>query len=92
MNKLDTDEINLLQEEVKNGLDIDEAIRRLHQYQCSITESMRFLVSEYHIKLGDAKNQVSSHPVWHDVMTASKLLHDNLVEWFNESSSGGHKI
>ena len=63
-----------------------------HQYQCSITESMRFLVSEYHIKLGDAKNQVSSHPVWHDVMTASKLLHDNLVEWFNESSSGGHKI
>jgi hypothetical protein len=80
MSQFDTHEIKLLREEVKNGLDIDEAIRKLHRYQYSITESMKFLVSEYRIGLGEAKNQVSNHPVWHDVVEASKPLHDDLVE------------
>jgi hypothetical protein len=80
MSKLYTHEIELLREEVSNGLDIDEAIGKLHQYQCSIVESMKFLVSEYQIGLGDAKNQVSNHPVWRDVVDASKPLHDDLVK------------
>ena len=86
MSEFSAHEMELLREEVRNGLDIDEAIRRLHQYQCSITESMKFLVSEYQIGLGDAKIQVSSHPVWHDVVDASKPLHDEFIE----ESQGNH--
>ena len=80
MRKFDVHETNLLREEVKNGLNIDEAIRRLYQYEYSIVESMKFLVSEYKIGLGDAKNQVSSHPIWQEAVSASKPLHDKLIE------------
>jgi len=79
MNEFDNEKIKLLQAEVKEGLDIDEAIRKLHQYKFSITETMRFLVSEYRVGLGEAKSLVSSHPVWSEVVEASKPLHDELV-------------
>ena len=80
MYELDTHEIRLLREEVKNGLDIDEAIRRLHQYQCTIMECIKFVVSEYEIGLGDAKEKVSSHPVWSSVVKAAEPLHDEIIE------------
>lgn len=80
MNEVDTHEVELLRDKVKNGLDIDEAIRQLHRNKCSITESMKFLVYEYQIGLRDAKNKVSNHPVWRDVVDASKPLHDEFIE------------
>ena len=79
MNNSDDEKIKLLQSEVKDGLDIDEAILKLHQYEFSITESMKFLVSEYQVGLGEAKSLVSNHPAWSEVVEASKPLHDDLV-------------
>lgn len=87
MKMLDGEKIRCLRNDVKNGLDIDETIYLLHQYEITITETMIFLVTEYQIGLGDAKRLVSKHPAWQEVVEASQPLIDELIDALRDEKS-----
>jgi len=71
--------VDIIRDKVKDGLEISDAVYLLHESQFTITESMRFLVEEYRIGLGEAKRVVSNHPVWSDVVEASKPLQADIA-------------
>ena len=75
-----TDFVSPIREKVKQGLSVDEAIYMLHQHNLTITQSMKFLVEEYSIGLGKAKELVSNHPVWRDIVKASEPLQEEFIE------------
>ena len=45
MSRLDSCEIKLLRKDVKNGLEFNEAIKRLHQHNFTIMGSIKFLIN-----------------------------------------------
>ena len=69
-----------IRSKIKDGMTIEEAIPELHSKAFTIVESMRFLVEEYGISLGEAKNLVSNHVVWNEVVEAAKPLHEELIK------------
>jgi hypothetical protein len=78
-------DVDSIREKVKQGLSVDEAIHMLHQHNLTITQSMKFLVEEYSIGLAEAKELVSSHPVWQDVVRASEPLKEEFVDSMNKA-------
>lgn len=62
------------------GKTSDEVVRLLHDSGLSITESMKVVMKVYEMSLGQAKEVVGSNPVWHDVVEASKPLHETLAK------------
>ena len=72
--------IDFIRDRVKKGLAIVDAVSLLYESQFTITESMKFLVEEYRIGLAEAKMVVSNHPVWNDVVEASKPLQADIVD------------
>jgi mannitol-1-phosphate/altronate dehydrogenase len=80
-------EIDAVREAVqKDNIDIDEVIDKLHQHECSIAESIKFLVTEFGIKLGDAKNVVFTHPAWSEESEATNQLHNEIIESLTKAS------
>ena len=78
--------IDLLRDEVKNGLGIDEAIEKLHANDFTITETMKFLISEYDLSLAQAKVKASENPVWNSVVESSRVMQDELVDALSKQS------
>ena len=71
---------------------IDHAIRVLHEQGFTITETMKVLISEYGMSLREAKQLVSTHPVWKAVTKAAEPLHDDLIKiWKEEETQGFDK-
>ena len=75
--------IESLSNEVKNGLSMDIAIERLHKNDYTITETMKFLVTEYGLSLDKAKVAVSECSVWNQVVESSRVMQDELIEEAN---------
>lgn len=80
---------NSIRAKVNNGLNIDEVIYLLHQNHFTITQSMKFLVEEFDIRLAEAKKLVSCHPVWYDVVEASEPLKEELINSIEKKGDGG---
>ncbi len=75
MNKIDK-----LKKEIKNGLKIDDAITRLDKFNFTITETMKFLVFEYNISLKEAKECVSQHPAWSELVNQTAPAHEEIIQ------------
>lgn len=77
--------INLIREKAKNGLVVDDAIVLLHQYT-TIIHSIKFIVEEYNLGLAEAKELISNHPIWKDVVKAAEPLKEDIVNIINKPS------
>lgn len=73
---------------VKENLPVEEAVVLLHKEGCTIVESISFIVSEYKISLKDAKEIVSNHSVWNEVVQASKPMQDELLDSLTNDAKG----
>ena len=56
----------------------DDLIAGMHAEGRTIMETIKAVRKEFHLSLGEAKLQVSSHPAWADVVKATVPLHDAL--------------
>lgn len=72
-------EVEYLKKEVKKGLEVNDAITQLDQLDFSITETMKFLISEYKISLREAKELVSEHPAWSSLVTETAPAHNKII-------------
>lgn len=78
-------EIELIKNEVKQGIGVNDAITKLDELDFTITETMKFLVSEYKISLGEAKTVVSEHPAWSELVTQTESAHNEIVVALSKS-------
>jgi hypothetical protein len=76
--------IQKLKDEVKQGLDTNDAVIRLHKLDFKIIESIKFVLEEYGIPLGKAKHIVTSNEVWADVVKTSDKMHEELISQLGE--------
>jgi len=51
-----------------------------HEQGLTIMESIKVLISDYGMSLREAKEIVSIHPVWTEVVKATGPLHNTLIE------------
>jgi ribosomal protein L7/L12 len=75
--------MNLIREKIKNGLSVNDAIVHLHQ-QTTIIQSIKFIVEEYNMSLAEAKELVSNHPIWKDVVLASEPIKEDIINSINK--------
>lgn len=68
-----------LRKRVAAGLSQSEAIDAMHRHGLPIIEAIKLTRELYCIKLGAAKNAVSSYPGYAQVVEASKPLHDEII-------------
>ena len=59
---------------------INKVIEELYHLDYTIIESMKFLVLEYKISLGEAKKLTSNHPIWNKEALAAKEMHEEMIE------------
>lgn len=71
--------IQKLREKKNQDSNLEQVLIDLHKQGFTIVESMKILVQAYSISLTEAKEIVSSQPVWNDVVTASVSLHNDLI-------------
>ncbi len=71
--------IQKLREKKHQDSNLEQVVIDLHKQGFTIVESMKILVQAYSISLAEAKEIVSSQPVWDDVVTASVSLHNDLI-------------
>jgi len=64
------------------GVSPEDVVAELHQNGLTIIQSIRVLRDASSLTLGQAKDIVSSHPVWAEVVRAAEPLHDDLEEIF----------
>lgn len=76
-------EIQKLKDEVRNGLDVNDVVSRLHQLSYTIVESIKFVCEEYSISLGDAKTIVVSNHLWAAEVEAADKMHEELIAILN---------
>ena len=55
---------------------VNAVIASLRVEGVSITETMKMVRQQFGVDLGIAKDLVSSHRAWHDVVRANASLHD----------------
>ncbi|HZR44574.1 MAG TPA: hypothetical protein VFB12_30965 [Ktedonobacteraceae bacterium] len=67
------------QSRVREGEMIEDVIVALHAEGLTILDSIKMVRELYQLSLGEAKQVVSAHPVWKEVVQASEPLHE-LVE------------
>jgi len=72
-------EILKLKDDVKHGLDSNDAVTRLHQLGYTIIESIKFFREEYGFSLGEAKTIVTSNNVWSVEVEAADKMHEELI-------------
>lgn len=53
-------------------------IENMHQSGFTIMETIKAVMREYKLSLGEAKMLVSNHPSWSLVVKAAQPLHDDL--------------
>lgn len=53
-------------------------IENMHQSGFSIMETIKAVMREYKLSLGEAKNVVSNHPSWSLMVKAAQSLYDDL--------------
>ncbi len=66
---------------MQDPIDIEEVnalIASLRVEGVSITETMRLVRKQFGVNLGIAKELVSAHPSWSDVVRANRPLHDEV--------------
>lgn len=71
---------------VRQGTSNEDLIFQLHEHGASILDSIKALRNVRGISLGLAKEIVSSHPVWEQIVTASQPLHDEAVAAAEEAA------
>lgn len=65
---------------IDQGGDDRDLVLRLHNLGASILDSIKIIRTVRAVSLGSAKEIVSSHPIWAQVVTASESLHDDAIE------------
>ena len=59
---------------------MDHVIETLYEQGLTIMESIKVLISDYGMSLREAKEVVSIHQVWTEVVKATGPLHNTLIE------------
>ena len=73
--------VNALRElEKQLTLTHSDAIAQLHAQGFSIMDTIYLLVRRYGMRLGDAKDLVSGHPLWVDFAMEADKMHAELIE------------
>jgi hypothetical protein len=76
--------IEELRLQVVDGMSQFEAIDEMKRYELSIIEAIKLTRELYCIRLGEAKNALSSHPAYAQIAEASKPWQDELIRVFPE--------
>jgi ribosomal protein L7/L12 len=77
-------EILKLKDDVKHGLDSNDAVTKLHQLDYTIVDSIKIVREEYGVSLGEAKTIVTSNNVWSVEVEAADKMHE---EWITVLSA-----
>jgi ribosomal protein L7/L12 len=76
--------IEELQLRVADGMSQFEAIDEMKRFELSIIEAIKLTRELYCIRLGEAKNAISSHPAYAQVAEASRPWQDEIIRVFQE--------
>lgn len=55
-----------------------EFIAEKHASRATIMETIKAVMKEYGVSLGEAKTLVSSHPAWATIVSAAHPLHEDI--------------
>lgn len=67
------------------GVSLEDVVAELHADGLTIIQSIRVVREASDLTLGQAKEVVSSHPVWAEVVRAAEPLHEDLEEVFRQN-------
>jgi hypothetical protein len=76
--------IEELQLRVADGMSQFEAIDEMKRFELSIIEAIKLTRELYCIRLGEAKNAISSHPAYAQVAEASRPWQDEIIRVIQE--------
>jgi ribosomal protein L7/L12 len=62
-------------------------IAEKHASKVTIMETIKAVMKEYGMSLGEAKTVVSNHPAWATTVSATQPLHDDLERLMREKGS-----
>jgi|AraplaCL_Col_mMS_1032034.scaffolds.fasta_scaffold02450_7 ribosomal protein L7/L12 len=62
----------------------DASIRDAHARGLTIVDTIKMIRERYQMSLGEAKNLVSNHSIWQDVVRASDSLKDDIEKFILE--------
>lgn len=74
----------IVAEKIVSGETQSTILTYLKDQNVSIIEAVKIVRSEYKINLGDAKQIVTAHPAWREVVEQNEILHDALAEVGNK--------
>lgn len=76
---------------VREGTSVHELVSRLQKAGLTICDSILILRDSLEVELGQAKEIVTKHRAWRDVVAASSALHEELEAHIRsgERSKGG---
>jgi len=86
MQNTDEQMLQEMRNAMKEGMKISSAIEELSRKGVSITHSIRIIRIVYELSLADAKKLVEEHPVWKDLVDATRPYHDELMNHLQEVS------
>jgi len=76
--------VGSLRSRLREGASLSDIVAELHASGLTIIESIHVVREACSISLGQAKEIVTSHPVWAKVVRAAEPLHDDLEEIFRQ--------
>jgi ribosomal protein L7/L12 len=76
------------QKRVSQGEPRDDVIASLHADGLSIIESIKAVRTLYGVGLGDAKQIVTAHPVWAEVVRNTQPLHEKMIKVMMDAHDG----
>lgn len=78
--------IELCREKINDGATREAVVTYLHGQGLNIIDSMKVMRKLYNLSLGEAKAQVTAHPVWADIVQSADGLHEELISVLEKES------